>query len=265
MKIYGLVSKKPSMIDFEKKNGKPLFSKTQKTIKGAVLTSYTFNYKNKCTLVVLHNTLKQSVTIVEKKCPSQSKKCEDSPIKLKMVMQLLKLKNCADLHAKLVKGFGFKCNQNIQAFGAAFKLAEHCCATCKNGPKTTKKATPKPKPCGAPDYVGDGVCDDNNNHKDCKYDGGDCCPKSVKGGIVKKTYCKECKCIDPKNQGPPAKPVKPATCGSPDYKGDGNCDDDNNNKGCDYDGGDCCAKSVNGGKVKKNYCKECKCKDPKNA
>merc|ERR1712050_101758 len=116
------------------------------------------------------------------------------------------------------------------------------------------------KPCGAPDYVGDGVCDDNNNHKDCKYDGGDCCPKSVTGGVVKKTYCKECKCIDPKNQGPPAK----STCGSPSYKGDGNCDDDNNNKGCEYDGGDCCAKTVKGGKVSKNYCKECKCKDPKN-
>ena len=49
---------------------------------------------------------------------------------------------------------------------------------------------------------------------------------------------------------------KPQTCGSPDYKGDGNCDDDNNNKGCEYDGGDCCAKTVKDGKVNKNYCKE---------
>merc|ERR1739848_906751 len=175
-------------------------------------------------------------------------------------------KNCDEVYSKLVKGFGFKCNQNIQAFGAAFKLAEHCCATCKHGPKTTKKTTkkattPKPKnPCGAPDYVGDSVCDDNNNNKGCKYDGGDCCPKTVKGGIVKKTYCKECKCKDPKNQGP--KPKNPY--GAPDYVGDGVCDDNNNNKGCKYDGGDCCPKSVKGGKVKKNYCKECKCKDPKN-
>jgi hypothetical protein len=58
----------------------------------------------------------------------------------------------------------------------------------------------------------------------------------------------QCKCIDPKNQGKP-------TCGSPKYKGDGNCDDNNNNKGCGWDGGDCCVASVKGGKVKKDYCK----------
>ena len=59
----------------------------------------------------------------------------------------------------------------------------------------------------------------------------------------------QCKCIDPKNKG-----AKPA-CALPKYKGDGNCDDENNNKGCGYDGGDCCVASVKGGKVKKDYCK----------
>jgi len=44
-------------------------------------------------------------------------------------------------------------------------------------------------------------------------------------------------------------------CGSPKFKGDGHCDDDNNNLGCDYDGGDCC------GKVSKKYCKVCQCLD----
>ena len=63
-------------------------------------------------------------------------------------------------------------------------------------------------------------------------------------------FVSQCKCLDPKNQDKP-----PATCGSAQYKGDGNCDDDNNNKGCEFDGGDCCAKSVKGGKVKKDYCK----------
>ena len=63
----------------------------------------------------------------------------------------------------------------------------------------------------------------------------------------------QCKCIDPENKG--KKPNKP-TCGSPSYKGDGVCDDNNNNKGCDYDGGDCCAKSVQGGQVNTKYCKE---------
>merc|ERR1712032_389061 len=72
----------------------------------------------------------------------------------------------------------------------------------------------------------------------------------------KKDYCKACKCIDPKSQGKPS-------CGAAEYKGDGNCDDENNNKGCGYDGGDCCAKTVKGGKVKKDYCKKCACLDPK--
>merc|ERR1712025_860296 len=61
----------------------------------------------------------------------------------------------------------------------------------------------------------------------------------------------ECKCKDP-NFKPGDKKDK---CGSPKYKGDGECDDDNNNKGCNFDGGDCC-------EGKTTYCEECKCKDP---
>ena len=38
------------------------------------------------------------------------------------------------------------------------------------------------------------------------------------------------------------------------YKGDGYCDDSHNNKGCDWDGGDCC-----GPDVKTKYCFVCKC------
>ena len=70
------------------------------------------------------------------------------------------------------------------------------------------------------------------------------------------SFVSQCKCLDPKNQG--GKPVKP-TCGATQYKGDGNCDDNNNNKGCEFDGGDCCDKSVKGGKVKKDYCKAVGC------
>ena len=70
--------------------------------------------------------------------------------------------------------------------------------------------------------------------------------------------CSQCECIDPDNQGPAA-----PKCGVPDYKGDGNCDDENNNKGCAYDGGDCCPKTVAGGEVNKKYCDkvgcECSC------
>ena len=31
-----------------------------------------------------------------------------------------------------------------------------------------------------------------NNHKDCDFDGGDCC-----GENVKKSYCNICECLDP--------------------------------------------------------------------
>ena len=46
-------------------------------------------------------------------------------------------------------------------------------------------------------------------------------------------------------------------CGSPQWKGDSYCDDDNNNEKCDWDGGDCC-----GNNVKENFCSVCACLDP---
>merc|ERR1711934_1352249 len=117
-----------------------------------------------------------------------------------------------------------------------------------------------PGKCGAPQYKGDGNCDDVNNNCGCDFDGGDCCNGSVKGGSVKTTYCKECQCKDPKH---PDEQKCKEKCALPHYIGDGNCDDENNNCGCKFDGGDCCRSSVKGGFVKTTYCKECKCKDPK--
>ena len=46
-------------------------------------------------------------------------------------------------------------------------------------------------------------------------------------------------------------------CGQVDYKGDGSCDDQNNDADCDYDGGDCC-----GADVVTDYCEQCACNDP---
>ena len=45
----------------------------------------------------------------------------------------------------------------------------------------------------------------------------------------------------------------------PQWKGDKWCDDDNNNCGCQWDGGDCCGED---NKYDSNYCTECACKDP---
>merc|ERR1712210_181229 len=113
--------------------------------------------------------------------------------------------------------------------------------------KVCKCLDPKPKiGCAVPAYKGDGNCDDGNNIKECDYDGGDCCLAKIV-----KTYCKICKCKDPKAG-------CKGTCKSKAYVGDGNCDDENNNCGCKYDGGDCCLP-----KVVKTYCKDCSCVDPK--
>ena len=58
--------------------------------------------------------------------------------------------------------------------------------------------------------------------------------------------------------------IKPPTsspgagCGSPDYVSDGQCDDDNNNADCAFDGGDCCP----GDDPKDgwdDYCSVCEC------
>ena len=51
--------------------------------------------------------------------------------------------------------------------------------------------------------------------------------------------------------------VTAATDSDCDFKGDHNCDDENNNAGCEYDGGDCC-----GDNVVTTFCSECACKDP---
>ena len=84
----------------------------------------------------------------------------------------------------------------------------------------------------------------------------DCYPKPVHAFLVLLTslVCSQCACIDPDNQGPAG-----PKCGVLDYKGDGNCDDENNNKGCAYDGGDCCPKTVDGGEVNKKYCQKVGC------
>merc|ERR1712032_1408488 len=155
---------------------------------------------------------------------------------------------------------GGDCCEKSNGGSVVIKYCKQCkCLDPDNQSDSSCKGT-----CKFPKFKKDGNCDDENNNCGCQYDGGDCCAKTVAGGTVKKKYCKVCKCLDPK-----AKPTGPAPacdskfkCGAPKYKGDKNCDDENNNCGCAYDGGDCCAKTVAGGTVVKKYCKICKCLDP---
>ena len=84
-----------------------------------------------------------------------------------------------------------------------------------------------------------------NNNCRCGWDGGDCC------GAQHFEYCTECACLDPLA-------VCTGRCGlGAGFRGDGYCDDNNNNCGCDWDGGDCCGASNN-----YQFCVKCACADP---
>ena len=54
----------------------------------------------------------------------------------------------------------------------------------------------------------------------------------------------------------------PSSCGIPDDKGDGWCDDVNNNAGCNWDDGDCCPPNSIENPNWDWACSKCKCLDP---
>merc|ERR1712159_558466 len=117
-----------------------------------------------------------------------------------------------------------------------YKYCKECkCKDCTYVKKGDKCVDDFKKACGAPKFKGDGFCDDNNNSGGCAWDGGDCC-----GDKANIKYCKLCECLDctkAKQKNCPGK----KGCTFPNYKKDGNCDDENNSCRCDWDGGDCCA------------------------
>ena len=117
-------------------------------------------------------------------------------------------------------------------------------------PSACGGSTPSPPSgCGSPEYKGDGYCDDDNNNAGCDFDGGDCC-----GDDVNTRYCKECECKEKLTTTTTTTEAAPGRCGEEAWKGDGLCDDFNNNPGCDFDGGDCC-----GDDVVTDYCAKCEC------
>lgn len=85
--------------------------------------------------------------------------------------------------------------------------------------------------CPKPMWQGDGRCDDINNIEICKFDGGDCC-----GSNVDKSFCIQCECkediamLDGQ--------VINGLCNVALFT-DGECNPENNNAECGFDGGDC--------------------------
>jgi hypothetical protein len=59
--------------------------------------------------------------------------------------------------------------------------------------------------------------------------------------------CKTCITIPfPYSQGTTTTTPTPSGCGSPQYANDQVCDDENNNPGCNFDGGACCDNNNSG-------------------
>ena len=84
-----------------------------------------------------------------------------------------------------------------------------------------------------------GFCNDEVNHADCNFDGGECCID------INTDHCSNCTCHHQENC---------AAGFTPSVVGDGFCNDGPNNADCNFDGGDCC-----GSCVLKNQCTECAC------
>ena len=65
----------------------------------------------------------------------------------------------------------------------------HCteCLCKTNGSSSVEEDLPNT--CISHEWIGDGVCDDENNVPECDYDGGDCCVDT------EQKHCKVCECI----------------------------------------------------------------------
>ena len=96
-------------------------------------------------------------------------------------------------------------------------------------------------------YIGDGMCDDENNNEQCQYDLGDCCRPQIFPFQV----CQECLCLKEESKDYEVCP------GFLLAKGDNVCDDFMNNPECDYDDHDCCKPWAFLG-----HCDQCECHDP---
>ena len=90
-----------------------------------------------------------------------------------------------------------------------------------------------------PSSVGDGICHDEYNNADCKYDGGDCCLTDKNTA-----YCMECNCFQKETCSVWVHPLVQ----------DGICNDETNIPECDFDGYDCCNNTVN-----LDLCSDCTC------
>merc|ERR1711974_590824 len=105
--------------------------------------------------------------------------------------------------------------------------------------------------CGSPNFANDNYCDDENNNGGCNFDGGAWCNQKIDEWDE---YCTDCECLNPTTTTTSSSPINP--CGSPNFANDNFCDDENNNAGCNFDGGACCNQNIAGWD---EYCTDCEC------
>ena len=149
------------------------------------------------------------------------------------------------------------CNEENNNDGCIYDGGDCCPCTCKNGLTYN---------CGSNDFfcrdpesdcvdpgiemypnctegyipdIGNQRCDEKNNNEECGYDGGDCCECTrTDDGSLSFSLCVDpsASCYDP------VAVALQSNCTDgniPDIE-DGQCNEENNNEGCLYDGGDCC-------------------------
>jgi len=130
----------------------------------------------------------------------------------------------------------------------------NCCFANSGQRLCTGNYTDVPsKRCFNLDWKGDGICDDQNNHGGCNFDGGDCC-----GDNVDTDLCTQCQCLEEeaplpnavgccyKNQTNPQEclctgthlddPNTPGTCCMDDVNNPGNCFQCNDSTTCNGNG-----------------------------